>query len=222
MHPSLVKYLAGRAPKDDLGSSIYEHEVRRALNHAGKHGNLDQLLEAGYYIHSCARVLYSSQNNWIDVLVSLYHPQDDDKNVVITYESDTDKFVSCALFNEKPRTFDGNPSDLPFALATRSYSDTVFATEDQMASLDTRRQVFMKALVLALAPFMGAVSPAMAATTPYTTTSNTASNTAQGTPYATSAVTTPNDNDTREDTRGDTVTDNKQDSMQDTRDDPSF
>ncbi len=221
MHSSLINYLAERAPKDDLGSSIYEHEVRRALNHAGKHGSLDQLLEAGYYIHSCTRVLYSSQNNWIDVLVSLHHCQDEDKNIVITYESDTDRFVSCAFFNEKPKTFDENMSDLPFALATRSYSDTVFATEDQMSALDSRRQIFMKALVLALAPFMGVVSPAMAASTPYTTTSNTPTNTAQTTPYGTTGPTTQGgDNDTREDTRGDTVTDNQQDSTQDTRDDP--
>ena len=80
----------------------------------------------------------------------------------------------------------------------------MYASEQEMAPLNTRRDLFLKAIVAALVPVLGVVSPAMAETT-----------------YGTSGATTQGgDNDTRNDTKADTVTDSKTDPTQDTRQDP--
>lgn len=88
-----------------------------------------------------------------------------------------------------------------------------------MLPLNGRREAFAKALVAALVPFLGVVSPAVAASTPYTTNANTGSSKQQGTPKGTTGVTTPNDNDMQTDTTIDSVNDTRADPTQDSRND---
>jgi hypothetical protein len=219
MFKSIQEYLLSHTASDERGASIYEHEISRALNHALDYRCIDRFIEDNYELSSCNRVLYSSQLNWIDIMVSLIHASKEKKNIIITYESDTNKFIASTEIYHTPRTLDGNTAKLPFALATRSFSDTVRATNDQMQELNSRRQLFMKGIVAALLPVMGVISPAMASTTPYTTTSDTKTPKSQQTSTGTSGVTTPGDNDTKPDTKIDHVTDTTRDSHQDTRDD---
>ncbi|WP_400766951.1 hypothetical protein [Methylosinus sporium] len=220
MFESIEEYLERNQASDDRGSSIYEHEIRRALNHALNCDCLSRFLAKEYKIRSCNRVLYSSQNNWIDILIQLVNDSNITKNIIITYESDTNKFIAATEIYENPKTLDGNASGMPFALATRSYADTVKATDEQMRELSSRRHLFMKGIVAALMPVMGIVSPAMAATTTFSSTSGTQSTKSQQTSEGTSGVTTPGDNDTRSDTKIDTVTDTTPDTTQDSREDP--
>jgi hypothetical protein len=166
-------------------------------------------------------VLYSSQSNWIDILISLKNDNSEKRRFIITYESDTDHFIACAEAFGSLSILDAQSTDLPFALATRSYSDGVYATDQQMASLNTRREIFAKAILASLASVVS-LAPALAATTTsYTTNATTGGTTGQQTPYITSGVTTLGvDNYTKNDTRADQVDDSRNDPTQDTRSDP--
>ena len=114
MFTSIQEYLAHHKASNDLGSSIYEHEVSRALNHAIDSHCLDRFLADGYKINTCTRVLYSSQSNWIDILVQLAKQQFSARLVVITYESDTNRHIGATEVYEAPRSLNSDIESLPF------------------------------------------------------------------------------------------------------------
>lgn len=210
------------AATPERGSDIYQHEINRALNHAIKQNICATSFDLGFEIERCGRILFSSQSNWIDVLIALKHPSSGEKKkFVVIYESDTDAFVGVSEIFYEPRCLELTAGALPFALATRSFADSVMASEEEMKPLTSRREVFMQGIVAALVPILGFVAPATAAVTSSQTCPSTNSNTSKQTTYGTSGATTRGgDQDTKEDTRTDNVTDSKTDCVTDTKQDP--
>src|SRR5262249_23605821 len=115
MFKSVQACLDHHAANPELGSNIYEHEVRRALNHALRHNLCRSFFDLGFEIERCCRILFSSQSNWIDVLIVLKNSiSEEQKNLVVIYESDTDAFVGFSEIFYEPRCLQLTEDALPF------------------------------------------------------------------------------------------------------------
>jgi len=216
MHTKVADFLSRINGTASKGIGIYPLEISRALNLVP--AEIDGLLDDGFEIEDCSRINFSYRISWIDVLLVLSkHAQR--RQFIITYDAQNDELVGTTQTNQKFETIDGVRRDLPFALMVRSHTVDVVASEEQMSKVTTRRDLFVQGLVASLFPFMGLVSPAMAAPTAYTTNPQTGSNKATQTSKGTSALTTPNDQDTKTDTVTDNTTDYKADPTQDHRED---
>lgn len=222
MHLSIQRALIALQNEQGSGTLLYPLEISRALNLVLDEPTLLHDLDDGFDIISYSRVSYSRRDDWIDVLVCL-RADERRKKYVITFDPRTNELISISCIKAEVLRVDEQESAcLPFALEIESHTTDVTApdTSPHFVKLNTRRQMFEKALAAALLPVIGIVSPAAAATTPYTTNSNTGSNKSTTTPKGTSGLTTPNDNDTRTDNEIDQTTDNTNDPTQDTRNDP--
>jgi hypothetical protein len=197
---------------------VHEIEVSRGLNQVGADPDLCALLDDGFEILDASRIYFSGKINWIDISIKLSKAGIASQSFVVTYGSLDNELIAVS---RTQRDFARAEGTLPFALDVESHTMNVVSTEQQMSRLETRRDLFTRALMAALLPVLGSVSPVAAATTtPYTSTPQTCTNKTTQSPKGTSGLTTPNDQDTRPDTSNDDTQDCNTDSQQDTRNDP--
>jgi hypothetical protein len=215
MHSKLQRALTALQNEHGCGTLLYPLEISRALNLVIDEPTILADLDEGYDIISYSRVAYSRRDDWIDILLCLL-ADDVAKKYVITFDPRTNELVSISCLKTDVVRVDGHESDcLPFALAIESHTTDVTAPEanSHFVKINTRRQMFAKALEVALLPVIGVVSPAAAITT---TNINSPRDEVNQTIATTNAVTTPNDNDMVTDYNTDRVTVIIQDQIIDT------
>jgi hypothetical protein len=221
MHTKIADYLRETTnPKQGEGIQLYPLEISRALNLIPQGHSLESLLDDGYDVSSCCRTNYSFKVHWVDILITLIRSgSGDEAKFIITYDAPNNILIGITNTNANLESVSSAGGELPFALSVGSHTVDVIASSEQMRRLETRRDVFVKALIASVAPLFGSVSPSMAAPTAYTTNVQSGDRKTTTTSQGTSALTTPNDQDTRTDTTTEQSTDYKTDATADTRDD---
>jgi len=206
MHRKIQSILSSLDRGRGQGISLFELEIRRALEFADGDRVLRQFLDDSYEIASCARIVFTNRPGWIDVLVVLSPAGDAagrlrEERMVITYDAQQGELIAVASCHRDFTKMGAESNRLPFALEIPSHATDVAASESDgnLVELTTRRALFAKALAAAIVPAVAFAGSASAASTTSDRRYNTNDQTASVTAKSSSEVTTPNDHDTQTD-----------------------
>jgi hypothetical protein len=200
MHAKLMALLAAVDGRAGAGISLHALEIRRAVDVAAACPALVALLDAGYEIARCERVLFTNRVGWIDVLFALTKDQAA-KRLVLTYRAPAGDLIALAELHDGFPGPDRATADLPFALAAASRATDARAADDDpnLVELTRRRALFGGALAAAGLPLLVTGEAARAQPTMHEIRTQTSETTTDTTSRSTSELTTPNDNDTQTD-----------------------